>query len=42
MDLKREPEEYKTTLQMEYKESGEEKNTSSIDQEKQKNTKTVI
>ena len=34
--FKERPEEYKTTLQMEYKESGEEKKTSSIDQEEAK------
>ncbi len=40
--FKERPEEYKTTLQMEYKESGEEKNTSSIDQEKQRIQKPLF
>ena len=40
--FKERPEEYKTTLQMENKESGEEKNTSSIDQEKQRIQKPLF
>ena len=40
--FKERPEKYKTTLQMEYKESGEEKNTSSIDQEKQRIQKPLF
>ena len=40
--FKERPEKYKTTLQMEYKESEKEKNTSSIDQEKQRIQKPLF